>query len=211
MADAPNPGQGVDAAGNPVIDPTANVIAKVEDAVKRLDDLRIAAEKLSNVEHGHMREIGQIRADHARDLNEAETKRIDAIRAVDVAAVAIATERAGSAANVLATQVIQTAETLRALVASTAAASQTQATASFNQLSDRIGLLERSNYEGSGRSAVADPQLAKMVETMDKLSLAMAEGLGGRAKTVDNRSNIQVIVAIIVVGLALYAALNGAG
>jgi type II secretory pathway component GspD/PulD (secretin) len=172
MAEQP-PGMGVDASGGPVIDPTRNVLDKVEDAVKRLDDLREAAERLSNVKHAHIKEVAELRAAHARELNEAETKRIDAIRTVDVNAVAIAAERTAQAANVLATQVSQSAETLRALVATTAAASQQQGTATFGQLSDRITLLERTSYEGSGKSAGVGLSFAALIQTISSVGVLL--------------------------------------
>lgn len=189
MTDEPKPGLGVDSHGNPVVDPTQNVLDLVQAAIARQDDLRVyserrqddlrdAAEHLSRVKHEHTKEIAALRADHARDLNDAETKRIDAIRAVDVAAVAIATERATAAANVLAAQVTQSAETLRALVATTATASASQSDAANKQLSDRITLLERTSYEGSGKSAVADPMMARMLESLEALRLNMAQGVG---------------------------------
>jgi len=163
-------------------DPTRNVLDKVEDAVKRLDDLRIASERriaeLSDCKHTHIKEIMSLRADYSSQLREAETKRIDAIRAVDVAAVAIATERAAAAANVLATQVSTSAETLRALVANTATATSATSTAAFGQLADRIALLERSSYEGSGKSAVVDPLLTKMAENLEAVRLNGASKSG---------------------------------
>jgi len=225
MTDKPasETGLGTDAQGNPVVDPTRNVIDLVDAAIlrqddlrraseRRLDDLRTAAEHLSNVKHAHIKEVAQLRADHAREIAGAETKRIDAIRAVDVAAVGIATERAAAAANVLATQVSQSAETLRALVATTATASQQQATASFGQLADRITLLERTSYEGSGKSAVSDPLAAKMAETIELLSRNMAERQGGKESRTDTRLNVGMIVGILgsIFGfVALAAAFTG--
>lgn len=144
----------------------------------RQDDLRGASDRLSTIKHQHLKEMAELRSAHSRELNEAETKRIDAIRSVDVGAVAIATERATAAATVLANQVTQSAETLRALVATTATASQQQSSASFTQLSDRITLLERGSYEGVGKSAVADPAMARMVAALEKLQLGDAKGQG---------------------------------
>lgn len=78
-------GQGIDAQGGPVIDPTANVIALVEAGMKRQDDLR-------EMEARHVREVAQLRADHERELRLAEAARLDAIRRVDVEATATAAE-----------------------------------------------------------------------------------------------------------------------
>ena len=83
-------------------------------------------------------------------MREAEAKRIDAIRAVDVNAVSVANERATAQAAVLANQVALSAETLRALVASTASTQATQLNQLTAQLIDRISLLEKSQYENKG-------------------------------------------------------------
>ena len=76
-------GLGVDASGGPVIDPTENVLAVIESAVKRQDDLREAEMRRVN-------QIEALRAEYQEKLALAEAKRIDAIRAVDVAAVDVA-------------------------------------------------------------------------------------------------------------------------
>jgi len=169
-------------SGVGTVDPTSNVRELVAAETKRQDDLRVASERrqdeLRQASELRLDEVAEIRAIHARELNEAETKRIDAIRAVDVAAVSIAAERTSASATVLANQVAQSAETLRALVATTAAASASATAASFGQLSDRITLLERTSYEGSGKSAVTDPAMAKMLVALEQIQLNIAKGQG---------------------------------
>ena len=135
-----------------VIDPTANVLALVEAVVKRINDLHDA--ELRRVD-----ELMELRAAFYAKLAEAEAKRIDAIRAVDVGAVAIATERATQQAAVLAAQVSQSADTLRALVATTAATVAAQLQQMSAQLVERLALLERSQYENKGKSGVTSPLL----------------------------------------------------
>ena len=130
----------VDSNGVPVIDPTANVLSLVEAAVHRLDDLREA-------ESRRLTELSDQRAKFEEKLAFKESQRIDAIRAVDVGAVAIASERANQQAQVLANQVAQSAETLRALVASTTQAQAKSLEQVSNQLTDRIALLEKSQYQ----------------------------------------------------------------
>ena len=124
-------------------DPTINVLQLVEAAVQRLDDLHKAEAK-------RIDEILVTHFGYIEKLNLAEAKRIDAIRAVDVGAVAIASERAAQQAAVLANQVSASAETLRALVASTAATVAQQLQQVSGQLIDRISLLEKSQYETKG-------------------------------------------------------------
>ena len=127
-------------------DPTENVLKLVDAAVTRLDDLRDAESRRVN-------EQLALRASYDEKLREAEAKRIDAIRAVDVNAVAVASARADNTATVLANQVSTSAENLRALVASTASANATTLSQITTTLTDRLALLEKSQYEKSGGSA----------------------------------------------------------
>src|SRR6476469_7647162 len=98
---AANSGLGVDASGAPVIDPTENVKALVEAEIR------------------HLSEMASLRAEHAKDIREIETKRLDAIRQVDVMNASSTADRALVAIQTLATQTATNAETLRALVATT--------------------------------------------------------------------------------------------
>ena len=135
MAQAPPP------PATAPIDPTANVLALVAAAITRLDDLRVAAEKRLDEKINH--EIRALRDLSAKDreLSEKESARIDAIRAVDVAAVASATGKASDQAVVLANQVTTSFESNRLSVAATVGA-----------LSDRIAALERGQYTSGGSS-----------------------------------------------------------
>lgn len=130
------------------IDPTANVIALVELNIKRLDDLRIA--ELKRID-----EKLELRAEFFEKLSVAEAKRIDAIRAVDINAVAVAAEKATVQATVLANQMTISTDTLRTLISSTATQLQAQIGTITTQFNDRTTALEKSQYEirgtGTGR------------------------------------------------------------
>lgn len=155
MSEAQNaagPQTGPGPGGRPVIDPTANVLALVEAAVHRLDDLREADSR-------RLTELADMRALHENQLSRlreklalAESRRIDAIRAVDVNAVAIASAEARQQASVLANEVTKSAETLRSLVATTDAARAASLTAILQPLSDRVSLLEKSQYQIAGKT-----------------------------------------------------------
>lgn len=138
----------------PLIDPTANVLKLVEQSIVRLDDLRALdnrrQDELRGAESRRVDEEANLRVFYDEKLRDAESKRIDAIRSVDVAAVATANERATAQASVLANQVAQSAETLRSLVASTAASVATNLANVSSQLADRLTLLERSQYLRGG-------------------------------------------------------------
>jgi len=166
-------GLGVDASGAPVVDPTANVLSLVQAAVERLNDMRDAENRrqddLREAESRRINEQSFLRAEYQEKLTLAESKRIDAIRAVDVGAVAIASERAAQQATVLASQVAGSAETLRALVATTAQTVAASLAAVSGQLIERISALEKSSYVGSGRQAISDPMLSELVAEMRSL------------------------------------------
>lgn len=165
------PGTSIDSHGGPVADPTANVLSLVEAAVKRLDDLRVA-------EMRRVDDLAALRESHSKELALAEAKRIDAIRAVDVNAVAVASERATQQASVLATQVTASADALRALVAQTATTMATASEKFSAQLTERLALIERAQYEGKGRQGVTDPQMEKLTELVAVLAKNQAAGTG---------------------------------
>ena len=136
--------------GNQYTDPTYNVLQLVEAAVKRLDDLSSIRADCTHEVIALNKEILSLHIAYSEKLSLAESKRIDAIRAVDVGAVAIANERAVGQATVLANQLTASADILRTLVTTTATTTQTQV---INPLIDRIALLEKSQYEGKGKGS----------------------------------------------------------
>lgn len=144
MAANGTPGAGVDAQGRPVFDPTPNVISILESAVKRQDDLREA-----EVEHSRQRAL--LHASYQKELREAESARIDAIRAVDVGAVQRAAEVAATQAETLRQQVAVSAETLRTQVAAAATAAQTSQTNALAPIQKDIADLRQAQYEGVGQ------------------------------------------------------------
>jgi hypothetical protein len=138
-----------------VIDPTENVKALTEAAVHRLDDLRDMEtrhqDRIRVLMVGHMAEVSKLRAEYDTLLREAESKRIDAIRAVDVGAVQRAAEVSAAQAQTLAIQVATSAETLRAQVAAAATASATALGAALDPIQKDIADLRRAQYEAQGQ------------------------------------------------------------
>lgn len=136
-------------------DPTENVHDAINREVRRLNDLYSAeSRRLDEAMIAERRRIDEqlaLRAHYDLQLSLAESKRIDAIRAVDVNAVSIANEKATVQATVLANQVSTSAETLRALVAATAQAVAQQLTQLSAQFTDRLSVLEKTQYERQGR------------------------------------------------------------
>ena len=192
------PGGGVDAEGRAVVDPTANVLALVEAANRRQDDLRVAearrSDDLREAEARRLDEQATIRAGHEKELREAEAKRIDAIRAVDVNAVAVASERAAEQANVLATQLAASADALRTLVASTATTVATSQDRLATSLTDRLTTREQAGAEGKGRSAFTDPAMAELTAELRRITSAQTSSAG---KSEGMNTTVAVIVVVV--------------
>jgi hypothetical protein len=195
----------VDAAGGPTIDPTANVLQLVEGAIRRVDDLRdsdrVYVERLIHDEKDHIREILTLRSEHFKELAIAEAKRIDAIRAVDVGAVAVAAERQVAAAGVLADQLAKSAEQTRALVQDQAVTVATAQRQLIEPMMARLAALERTQAEGIGRSGVADPQTAAMMAELRAMreSIALSAGAkqGGQDTRVEGRDQTRMVLAVV--------------
>lgn len=182
-------------------DPTANVLALVDAAVRRLNDLHEAEMRRVN-------EVMTLRADHSAQLAAAEAKRIDAIRAVDVAAVAVASERAAAQATVLANQVSTSAETLRSLVAATATTVAQQLAAALTPITERLASLEKNQYTDQGRSVIANPLSAQAAaQAAERIALLEKDRAGtlGSTKGRTDLLNWTVVLAAALIGLASFA------
>ena len=191
-----------------LLDPTENVQNLLSEAVKRTDDLRYAESERINgrfiQESAHVRELMTLRAEYTEKLTVAEAKRIDAIRAVDVNAVSVASERATQQASVLATQVSASAETLRALVASSATATAAQLTQIITPITDRLALLEKAQYEGAGKGSVTDPQIAQLIKEMQVTRDTLSQGTGKSLATATNWTQLGIIGGLLLGLLKLF-------
>lgn len=170
---APQPpaGPAVDARGLAAPDPTANVIALTTAGFQRQDDLRAA----------HTRSLRRELRLHVRyqeKLARAESARIDAIRAVDVAAVATAAVAAQQRADTLATQVLALADTLRNTVATTAAAGELNFRTALQPMQADIRALRdaQSTFVGRTSADVSDTaeQTTRQGARRDNWQLATA-------------------------------------
>jgi hypothetical protein len=178
-------GLGVDRQGGPVIDPTENVRELFDAGATRQDDLRLGErrlqeEKILRVEREMLalqREVS-IRADHQKDLDTLEAKRLDAVRSVDQLAVKTEADRSAAAITALANAAATTAETLRSAVNTSATNLATQLTNTVNAITERIAALEKSSYTGAGKQAVADPMMEQMLAEMRHLGAQRAGDVG---------------------------------
>jgi hypothetical protein len=124
---------------------------KLNAEIRRQDDLREAMLDSRKVEVDHLHEIMSIRTNYEEKLREAEAKRIDAIRAVDVAAVQQTATVSAVAATTLAAQVATSAETLRTQVQAAATAATVALAAALEPIQKDIGELRRYQYEQAGQ------------------------------------------------------------
>lgn len=158
------PGPAIDAVGNPVYDPSKNVDALVEAAAKRLDDLRIMeAENLRrdinhirevvNLEREHNKEMREQDREHSKELRELETKRLDAVRLVDVQAVQTAAGAAEARAATLGKQVADAAEARRAADETQRLTAQANLQATVEPLANRLAVLEQAGWATVGGKA----------------------------------------------------------
>jgi hypothetical protein len=156
-------GPATDAANQPVVDPTANVLDLVAAGNQRQDDLRA-------MEGAHIRDLIGLRAgeaerritatqyvdglrdEHAKELRIAEAARIDAIRAVDVGNVQQAAEVQANAQSILANQVAAAAEAMRTQVAAAASAAAVALGAALEPIQKDIQDLRKAQYEAQGKT-----------------------------------------------------------
>lgn len=172
---------------DPEIDPTANVIALNEASGKRLDDLREAQEKLAEARFKHLQSIldhlhseVRLRAEHTKDMREAESRRLDAQRQVDVLARDAAERRQQDGIRILEGTTATLRETLRADVAVTASTIATQSAARDSRFDERLSKVELALSEGRGRSTGLNFGWEKLVAFVGLLSILAGLYFAGR-------------------------------
>jgi hypothetical protein len=153
-ASTAQPGPATDKDGRPTLDPTRNVLDLVDAAIQRQDDLR-------EMQAEYQRRFAELRETHSRELREKEAERIDAIRLVDVSAVARAAEVSAAQATALAAQVAASAEAMRSQVASSASAASEALARSLDPIQKDIADLRRAQYEQQGQKSQVEDSRAK--------------------------------------------------
>lgn len=173
-------GPSTDANNAPVIDPTENVLSLVEAANRRQDDLRLAEARLWASEVRHLKEIAQIREGHATEMRKAEAARIDAIRQDDRGAVTRAGDVAFQQAQVLATQLTNTAEAMRTQMAASAVQSQAQLAAALEPIQKDVSELRQVQFQQQGervaRTDTRDERVTERTQSNWQVSAAIALG-----------------------------------
>lgn len=175
-------GIGVDYAGGPVVDPTENVKALSEALSQRQDDLRDLNNKYLDARLDSMEKNAIKDASHAKEIRELESKRVDAVREIDVVARNTAAAQALTAIQTLAATTGAEREALRSLVSTTAATIQNQTDRIVGAITDRIAILEKTSYTGQGKQALFDPQVAELIQDLKNLRGTKQEGLSEAMK-----------------------------
>jgi hypothetical protein len=205
-------GPAVDRTGQPVVDPTQNVLDLVEAAIRRQDDLRQA-------DSAHLRELMAVRSEYDQKLRDSdrheagvragyedrlaakETARLDAIRAVDVANVESARQVAEARANTLATQQQASADALRNQVEQARITTADALAQTVAPLQKSIEDLRQAQYQQQGEKS------SKVeTSTADRDTLALETA---RIQAAAQRTQVYgLIVAVIVLALGIYAAFH---
>jgi hypothetical protein len=187
----PVPGPGVDRYGQPVIDPTRNVLDLVSAAIQRQDDLRAA-------EQSHVRELLDIRFGYEEKLRDKESARIDAIRAVDVGAVSRAAEVSATQATTLATAQQASADALRAQVEGARIATADALAQALAPIIKSVEDLRAAQYQQQGEKSSRTE-----TSTSDRDALAIEQA---RIAAANSRMQLYgLIIAAVVLALGFYA------
>jgi hypothetical protein len=198
-------GMAVDASGGPVVDPTENVKDLTEAANIRQDDLRNLNNLRIDSEITWLKYVEGLRAEHAREIRELESKRLDSIRQVDVTAVKTEADRALAAIQALAATNKTDAENLRTALQNTAQTIAKSNSDTVQQLAERISALEKSNYELAGKQAVQDPAQVELLRVVKSLTEGQAVGTG---KGLGYANVIGMVILALAVGGFLVNALK---
>jgi hypothetical protein len=207
-------GLGVDAAGGPVVDPTENVLALVGAESKRQDDLRTLSNQLQDEKNKCTKEIAELhsryassinelRANHARELGAAESKRLDSIRQVDVLAVATTAAQSLQAIQALAATTQTNAENVRKDLATTADTIAKSTATTVGALSDRIAALEKSSYEGAGKERISDPMIVELMSQVKALA-NKEERSSGKSQGVQITTSTLIAVVVALIAIATF-------
>jgi hypothetical protein len=129
-------------------------------------------------------------------MARAETDRLNAIRQVDVLAVSTTAASSLAAIQRLAETSATNADNLRTTMTQTAATLAQQSAAAFAAMTERIAALEKSMYEGAGKSKVSDPAMEALLLQVKQLTGTKSEGM-----------QYIVGIGITLAGLAISAAM----
>lgn len=200
----------------PYVDPSKNVLDKVSDAIKRLDDLRDVDKQLNEVRSASLKEMIALRADYEDKLRRAEAGRLDAIRLVDTTNLSVDRERAAATAQalqkkgddsalVLSAAVVKSADDVRNIVKTTAdeqarnLATQLGGIQSqFTDIGKRLTLLEQTGAEGVGKQKYQDPAQTALIEEVRKLSRMQSDAAGAGVGRGEILAGLAIVFTLLI-------------
>jgi len=173
----------VDSDGGPTIDPTRNVIDLVYQGNERQDDLRDLTNLLYDEKVLRLEDMAKLRDAFAKEIRELETKRLDAVRQVDVGQASTTAAALLTAVQTLSGQTGQRDEVTN----------------------KRIAALEQSLAKGEGKATVSDPALEKLLVSVDQLISAGNRSTGKDAGVSWVGALVVGVMTVIATGLGVYA------
>ena len=209
-------------------DPSRNVYDMIALGVAHQGELRAAdtrrQDDLRAAEGRRIDDQMQLRAELGKQLRDAETARIDAIRAVDVGAVAAAAAVQLAQQNTLAATVDRSAEAMRNSQAQAASTVATTLDAKITPLTLAIGDLQRFQFESGGAKAQvvesrdADADMKPVLDAIANLTAAQTMAAGAQRQVTENRErggstalwlglavSVAAVVSSLLVGVAAIA------
>lgn len=221
------PGPGVDIQGRTVIDPTVNVKEKLEDTVRRLDDLASMRAVHHDALEGQRRYYEGLLRDAEQGRRQAEKDRLDAIRIIDVTAVARAAQEQNERAQQLAAQLQATAEANRVQVAAAATAFRAELVSTIDPIQKRLEEISRTQYEQQGqkqqvvesRESAGDLKpildaLSGLGSSIRALQDVRERNVGGQQHEIASRDNTRYMIALAggaVTALTIYNLIKPGG
>jgi hypothetical protein len=208
----------VDSFGGPVIDPTENVKDLTEAANLRQDDLRGLTKELYETKIASNREMFEAKitgltniltrfAAHQRELDRAESERLNAIRQVDREEVAKTAAANQLATTTLANSTVTLADTLRAQVATSRTEAEARLTVFSADVNKRLSSLELSSSERQGKQTVADPQMERLAIMVERLA-AREQTSSGKSEGMSDATKMLIgFVGLVATMLSIGAVL----
>lgn len=169
-------GHAVDRAGNTVADPSINVGALVEANAKSAAMLREADVKFNDVVAAHLKEIGALRAEQAKETRAFDSERQASIRDVDMANAEKTAAQILQAVNTNASVAERTAQTLAKQVADTAAAQENRQASFASDMMKRLSAVELSMSKGEGKSGGVDQSWKVLVAVVSLIATLLVIG-----------------------------------
>ncbi len=178
------PGIGIDAHGDPVIDPTANVIALVEANAKAAFALRDADIRFNDAVAAHLKEIAALRSENNKEARAFDREQARNIREVDQANAQATASQILQAVNTNASVAATTALTLAKQVTDTAAAQEARQSARDADTAKRLSAVELSMSKGEGKSGGVDQSWKVLVAIISLIATLLVIGSIGVALVV---------------------------